>query len=177
MWISLKENKTYTYALFMEQDRSLMYRRCVPGVRGLSSEFVNGWWFMPDYHNWTCHGEMVWEMNVSIVRETSSSRTRESSTYHEVIFDIVGPSFDPNLSNYTYEEAPNLKLFVTTELLNIKSENNWSEKSFDQLAQYIKCLLPENNKAVDGWYQTKKLVSGLGLPVQKIDICLHNCML
>ncbi|KAI5667520.1 hypothetical protein M9H77_17373 [Catharanthus roseus] len=37
---------------------------------------------MPVYHSWTCHREAVWGMNVrtnvSIVRETSSSRTRES---------------------------------------------------------------------------------------------------
>ncbi|KAI5653238.1 hypothetical protein M9H77_30425 [Catharanthus roseus] len=69
------------------------------------------WEFMPDYHNWTCHGEAMWGMNVrtnmSTITETSSNRIRESSMYREMIADVVGPNFNPNLSNYTYKEAPN----------------------------------------------------------------------
>ncbi|KAI5682396.1 hypothetical protein M9H77_03624 [Catharanthus roseus] len=176
-WLGLSSHWTTYSKKDMQQDRSLMYRKCVPRVRGLSSKFVNGWGFMLDYHNWTYDGEALGRMNVktnvSTAKETSSSRTRESSTYHEMIFDVAGPSVDPNLSNYTYEEAPNLEaqkfydmlksrktslyegctrssqLSATAELLNIKSENNSSEKSFDQVAQHIKRLLSENNKVVD----------------------------
>ncbi|KAI5672358.1 hypothetical protein M9H77_12722 [Catharanthus roseus] len=38
--------------------------------------------------------------------------------------------------------------------------------------QLIKRLIEESNKVVDGWYLRKKLMSSLGLPVQKIDVCL-----
>ena len=41
----------------------------------------------------------------------------------------------------------------------------------------MKELLPTDNLMTDNFYSTKKLVRGLGLPVQKIDCCENNCML
>ena len=69
------------------------------------------------------------------------------------------------------------QLSVVARLLNIKSENNMSEKCFNQVAQLMKEVLPQGNKMIDDFYQTKKLVAGLGLPVQKIDVCPNGCML
>ncbi|KAI5652323.1 hypothetical protein M9H77_29510 [Catharanthus roseus] len=70
--------KLYAYQ-FMDEDRSWMYRRTVPGLWGLSTEFKLGvkrfvnWylkeddlklhlhksWFLLDYYNWTAHGELL----------------------------------------------------------------------------------------------------------------------
>ena len=41
----------------------------------------------------------------------------------------------------------------------------------------MKELLPTDNLMTDNFYSTKKLVRGLGLPVQKIDCYENNCML
>lgn len=111
---------------------------------------------MPNYHNWTCHGELFLGLNVGIYmsseRETTSISVEESSTIIEMIFDTTRPSFDPNFANYIYEETPNLEvhkfydmlkpvetplwegcktdsqLSATEELLSIKSKNHWIQK-------------------------------------------------
>ncbi|XP_047342609.1 uncharacterized protein LOC124946061 [Impatiens glandulifera] len=69
------------------------------------------------------------------------------------------------------------KLSATVKLLNIKSENNWSERGVNQNLDYIKSLLPEDNVLPDNFYTMKKLVEDLGLPVTRIDICRDGCML
>ena len=62
-------------------------------------------------------------------------------------------------------------------MLNIKAEHRLSEKAFDSVAGLIKEILPHDNVVPDSFYSTKKLMRGLGLPVNKIDCCLNNCMI
>ena len=38
-------------------------------------------------------------------------------------------------------------------------------------------LLPPDNVMIDSFYSTKKLVQGLGLPVEKIHCCINGCMI
>lgn len=114
--------------------------------------------------------------------------------------DATGSSFDIPQFPSTIEEPPNaepqkfydmlkvvdtpiweacenhLQLSVTTLLLNIKVEN-MSEKCFNQVCQLMKEVFPSGNKMTNDFYQTKKLVIDLGLPVHKIDICPNGCML
>jgi hypothetical protein len=52
-----------------------------------------------------------------------------------------------------------------------------SEKYFNQMVQLMKKVAPDRNKIPDDFYEMKKLVSELGLPVQKIDTCTNRCML
>ncbi|XP_057779781.1 uncharacterized protein LOC130998378 [Salvia miltiorrhiza] len=59
----------------------------------------------------------------------------------------------------------------------LKAEGNMSERCFDQWLELIKEILPEHNLAPNNFYSTKKLLSGMGLPVEKIDCCRNNCML
>jgi hypothetical protein len=42
-----------------------------------------------------------------------------------------------------------------------------SEKCFNQVVNLMKEVTPDRNKIPDDFYGMKKLVSGLGLPVQK----------
>lgn len=69
------------------------------------------------------------------------------------------------------------QLSVVARLMNLKSEHNISERCFDQIAEFKKEIVPDNNMVPENFYRTKKLLSGMGLPVQKIDCCYHNCML
>jgi hypothetical protein len=41
----------------------------------------------------------------------------------------------------------------------------------------MKEVVPDRNKIPDDFYEMKKLVSGLGLPVQKRDACTNGCIL
>jgi len=38
-------------------------------------------------------------------------------------------------------------------------------------------LLPPNSKIPNNFYQSRKLLEGLGMPYHKIDVCDKNCML
>ncbi|XP_075094131.1 uncharacterized protein LOC142161730 [Nicotiana tabacum] len=56
-------------------------------------------------------------------------------------------------------------------------ENTLSQRGYDQMIQLLKEALPEDNIMLESYYQTKKLVRSLGLPVEKIDCCNSGCML
>ncbi|XP_024011293.1 uncharacterized protein LOC112086555 [Eutrema salsugineum] len=61
--------------------------------------------------------------------------------------------------------------------MNIKTDHNLSEDCVDAIADLVKDLLPEDNLAPASYYAIEKLVSGLGLPYQMIDVCIDNCMI
>ncbi|KAM3379267.1 hypothetical protein P3S68_011681 [Capsicum galapagoense] len=66
---------------------------------------------------------------------------------------------------------------VVSRMLNIKIESNMSQRGYNKIMQLLKESLPEDNIVLDNYYQTKKLVRSLGLPVEKIDYCESGCML
>ena len=42
---------------------------------------------------------------------------------------------------------------------------------------FMKEVLPNHNVMTDSFYETKKLVEGIGLQVYKIYTCLNGCMI
>ncbi|KAM3397863.1 hypothetical protein P3S68_001377 [Capsicum galapagoense] len=96
---------------------------------------------------------------------------------------------DPNpISKKFYDllDVANAKLYLGSSLsqltvvfrmLNIKMENNMSQRGYNQMMQLLKESLPKDNIVLDNYYQMKKLVCSLGLPVEKIDCCESGCML
>ncbi|KAF3678745.1 putative flowering time control protein FCA-like isoform X1 [Capsicum annuum] len=76
-----------------------------------------------------------------------------------------------------YLDSSLSQLAVVSRMLNIKMENNMSQRGYNQMMQFLKESLPEDNIVLDNYYQTKKLVRSLGLPVEKIDCCESGCML
>jgi len=69
------------------------------------------------------------------------------------------------------------QLALVSRMLNIKMENTLSQRGYNQMMQLFKEAFPEDNNVLDNYYQTKKLVRSLGLPVEKIDCCNSGCML
>ena len=61
--------------------------------------------------------------------------------------------------------------------MSMKSENHMSEKLFDQVTEPMKEIVLDNNLVTDNFYSTKKLLRGMGLPVEKIDCCFNGYML
>ncbi|KAK1404067.1 hypothetical protein POM88_003672 [Heracleum sosnowskyi] len=59
----------------------------------------------------------------------------------------------------------------------LKSDHHWSEACYDQTSEFIKSIFPEENTFIDGFYNTKKHMEGLGLPSVKIDCCVNGCMI
>jgi hypothetical protein len=59
----------------------------------------------------------------------------------------------------------------------IKSKFAFSNNCYKELLNLISDVLPENHKMPKDMYQSKKLLSGLGMDYEKIDVCDNNCML
>jgi Transposase family tnp2/Domain of unknown function (DUF4218) len=68
-------------------------------------------------------------------------------------------------------------LQVAARLLTIKCENNLSVKCVDAIASLIGDCIPKDNLMSRNFYDIKKVMKGLTLPVEKIDACDSGCML
>ncbi|KAL0423239.1 UNVERIFIED_CONTAM: hypothetical protein Sradi_0858700 [Sesamum radiatum] len=75
-----------------------------------------------------------------------------------------------------YNSCDESQLSTVARLVNIKAENNMSERCYDQVSQWASDLLPRDH-TLPLYYNTKKLIRDLGLPVEKIHACKNNCML
>jgi len=68
-------------------------------------------------------------------------------------------------------------LAFVTQLMAIKSKFVFSNNCYRELLKLISDVLPANHKLPKDMYQSKKLLSGLGMDYEKIDVCPDNCML
>ncbi|PWA70139.1 cytochrome P450 [Artemisia annua] len=69
------------------------------------------------------------------------------------------------------------RLEVATHALNWKSEYNISESAYNGMLQMWKCSLPDGAKLVGNFYETKKSLRKVNLPVKKIHACKNHFML
>nr|GEV62600.1 hypothetical protein [Tanacetum cinerariifolium] len=63
-----------------------------------------------------------------------------------------------------------------SRLLNIKSDFNISQSCYDRIMQAVKEFIPDSTLC-SNYYESKKIVSQLGLGYQKIDVCPNDCMI
>ncbi|CAA7049001.1 unnamed protein product [Microthlaspi erraticum] len=68
-------------------------------------------------------------------------------------------------------------LSAATRVMQLKTDFNMSEDCVDAWADYINDYMPEDNLHPPSYYAVEKLVSGLGMPYQMIDVCIDNCMI
>jgi hypothetical protein len=64
-------------------------------------------------------------------------------------------------------------VFVTRLMAKFAFSNN----CYKELLNLISDVLPENHKMPKDMYQSKRLLSGLGMDYKKIDVYDNNCML
>ncbi|KAL0329087.1 UNVERIFIED_CONTAM: hypothetical protein Sradi_4895400 [Sesamum radiatum] len=63
------------------------------------------------------------------------------------------------------------------EFVDIKADGHISERIYDRISQWANKILPSDHSLPADYYNTKKLVKDLGLPVEKIHACKNGCML
>jgi hypothetical protein len=68
-------------------------------------------------------------------------------------------------------------LQVVTRLMAMKAKYNFSNNCYNDTINLIIYLIPSNHKMPKDLYQSKKIVSSLGMKYKKIDVCEDNCML
>ncbi|XP_025811686.1 uncharacterized protein LOC112889329 [Panicum hallii] len=68
-------------------------------------------------------------------------------------------------------------LQAVTRLMAMKAKYNLSNNCYNEIVKFVIDFAPRNNKMPVNLYQSKKIVSGLGMNYEKIDACEDNCML
>ncbi|XP_065867486.1 uncharacterized protein [Euphorbia lathyris] len=154
--------------------------------------------FIPNYFEWVNHGEpYVGNSSRQVDDDVDGHHHDPISPFRQCVYDAAGPELEAHIP----EEEPNPEskkffamlssldeelypgcdnhsvLSMMARLLNIKSENHITERCFDSILELLHEALPSGNKMAKNFYETKKLIQGLGLPVEKIDCCVRWCML
>ncbi|KAL0430419.1 UNVERIFIED_CONTAM: hypothetical protein Sradi_0667900 [Sesamum radiatum] len=101
-----------------------------------------------------------------------SSYSYDVSRLSDRFFDVVRAADQP-----LYNGCDESQLSAVARLVNIKAENNMSERCYDQVSQWASDLLPRDHTLPPDYYNTKKLIRDLGLPIEKIHACKNGCML
>ena len=68
-------------------------------------------------------------------------------------------------------------LKVIARLTNLKCEFNLPHRAIDGVASLMKAMCPNDNDIMANLYKTKRLLSRLELPHQRIHACPNRCML
>jgi hypothetical protein len=68
-------------------------------------------------------------------------------------------------------------LAFVTHITSIKSKFTFSNKCYKELLSLFSDIFPSNHKMLKNMYQSKKLLSALGMEYKKIDVCKDNCMI
>nr|GME09613.1 uncharacterized protein LOC109179592 [Ipomoea batatas] len=140
--------------------------------------------FVSDYYVWRFHGERIVTADVDRDVGGPSQMTDEeaSNAYHTMVMDATGVQFNVD----EIEESPNpeaqkfydvlkaadqglfpeckkhSQLSFVARLMSLKYENHISEKCFNQITELIKEVVPEDNLVPDNFYETKRLLRGMG---------------
>jgi hypothetical protein len=161
--------------------------RCLEDKRIIAIHLCkNG--FVPGYEVWTFHGELgtrVIAENEHDCDVRDVDRTDEMlEAIHakvtedppiakvEVFFKILKASEDP-LHEYT---EVTLLAFITW-MMAIKSKYVFSNNCYNDLMKLINDILLKPHKVPKDMYQSRKMMSALGLKYEKIDVCPDNHML
>ena len=130
--------------------------------------FVCPTWFNPA-RNVEVNPEMIDEDTEMREDPVPTDMDRLSTRFWDVLKASDEPVF-PGCTSHT-------QLSFVARLMNLKSEYNVPQSVFNGFVQLYDEVLPPGHKIPTSYYQTEKVVSSLGLPVERIDMCPNGCML
>jgi hypothetical protein len=87
--------------------------------------------------------------------------------YMKMIVDSNKPFYDGCAIWY-------MRLFAMVKLFQLKASNKWSDGSFKDLLTLLKDMIPQGNSVPETVYETKQIISLLGLEVEKIHACKND---
>ncbi|KAL0284146.1 UNVERIFIED_CONTAM: hypothetical protein Sangu_2475300 [Sesamum angustifolium] len=124
---------------------------------------------------WGGYEQMNWDQRM--VYDTV--RPHFFSTHQEPEAEGASSSFPAvqEVDQPLYSGYDQSQLAAVARLVNIKVEHNMSERCYDQVSQCASDLLPRDHTLPSNYYNTKKMIRDLGLPVEKIHACRNRCML
>ncbi|WVZ13968.1 hypothetical protein V8G54_011534 [Vigna mungo] len=137
------------------------------------------------YTVWTWHGKILDQPMMSqgtnyveewmidhledMIRDVGENNFLRANLYDSIINDSEQPLY-PGCTNFT-------RLSATLKLFSLKARNGWTDKSFTELLELLKEMLPENNTLPIRNNEAKKVLCPMGLEYQKIHACPNDCVL
>lgn len=61
--------------------------------------------------------------------------------------------------------------------MQLKANHHFTDRGFKALLDLIHDMLPEKNEIPKSTYEAKKIISPMGLEVEKIHACKEDCIL
>jgi hypothetical protein len=61
--------------------------------------------------------------------------------------------------------------------MGFKSKYNFSNQCYNDIVKFVIDLLPAKHNILKDLYQSKKIVAGLEMDYEKIDVCENSCIL
>jgi hypothetical protein len=147
---------------------------------------------MSGYDVWTHHGETIHQRTASVAEDEDN---RSGDDRMNEMLDAIRPELETNHEDpptsevqkffdmlRASEEALHEHTIVSilafvTHITSIKSKFALSNKCHKELLSLFSDVLPSNHKMPKDMYQSKKLLSALGMEYEKIDVCKDNCMI
>jgi hypothetical protein len=148
--------------------------------------------FMPGYDVWMHHIKTIHQRATSVasdeddrsgddrIDEMLDAIQLELETNHEdpptsevqKFFDMLRAS-----EELLHEHTIIIILAFITRIMSIKSKFTFSNKCYKELLSLFSDILPSNHKMLKDMYQSKKILSALGMEYEKINMCKDNCMI
>jgi hypothetical protein len=148
--------------------------------------------FMPGYDVWTYHDETIHQRTTSVVEDEDD---RSGDDRMDEMLDAIRLEFEINREDpptlevqkffdilkateeLLHEHTTLSVLAFVTHITSIKSKFAFSNKCYKELLRLFNDVLPSNHKMSKDMYQSKKILSPLGMEYEKIDVCNDNCMI
>ena len=73
--------------------------------------------------------------------------------------------------------ASHIKLSAIVSLFRLKTQNGWSDKSFNDLLETLPEMFPEDNVLHTSLYEVKKFLKSFDMGYEKIHACVNDCCL
>ena len=121
--------------------------------------------------NSVVHDPHVQELLLNQTRTDSRGADRRKSKLKQLEVDSNTPLYDTSRGP---EES---RLRVAFDILQMKAQNGWSDKSTDDLLQYMKKRLPKDNTCPGSLDEVKKIVCPFDLPHMKYHACINDCII
>ncbi|KAM6545672.1 hypothetical protein CsatB_026408 [Cannabis sativa] len=160
--------------------------------------YVKG--FYTRYVNWVHHGENILEESdhdnddATDVEDFSDIGDNNNDVDHDVNDDMIPTIEDlaqevpthnvhktiPNMLNAfeNFEDSSDKEKWKNFHNLFDEVEKEFlSIKGFDMILELLKDAFPDDNKIPNSYYEVQKILSGLSLECETIDVCKDDCCL
>jgi hypothetical protein len=146
--------------------------------------------FTTDYETWVFHGEKYTAIAVEESMNDWAGADRMDEMLKAIRLEFELDNEDPPTQEVEeffrllkasevplHEHMKVTALAFVIRLMAIKSKFFFSNNCFNELLKLIGDVLLNPNKLLKDMYHSKKLIKGLSMDYEKIDVCRNSCML